>query len=615
MSNRISLYALFLVAAVIVILNFRESPYGLISWDQFGYYLYLPLAFIYHDLGITDYSLIETLMDKYQPVDYFYQGVLIGDGSYVLRYTAGLAFLYAPGFFIGHLFAWLLNYPMDGFSLPYQYSVMLTSMAFLFLGLYCLRLVLLRFFSDAISAFVLVAVYFGTNFLNLSTHNGILTVHPHLFTLFSVLMLYTIKWHEEKKISSALVIGVCLGWSALIRPSEILYSIIPLGWGAASLPLFLLKIKLLFSKYLRHTLLILFTMACFGFVQFIYWKYKTGHFFYDSYGANPGEGFDIPPHTIDFLFSYRKGWLVYTPVMLFALAGFFMVWKKGKEFFWASLVFFLSFLLLVSSWTTWWFGGCYSQRTMLQIYPLMALLLGFFVQWAISKGPIIKWISVSTIVCLIGLNLFQTWQYENNILDWSRMTKKYYWEVFLKTSVPEGAEKLLLISRDDPDAVLKDESLYEKKVLFGNEYEKDPGSVQQVALKDTLIGFQTRAFVMDSTREFLNLYRTQADSIMNRSYAWIRVHIEAMPLGPVMNPELLFVIEFVHEGKGYNYRTYPVLDKNSVRYEWHTAHIDYLTPDVRSGSDKVNIYLWNRGKEVYAVDDLRVELFEPLEDE
>ena len=48
---------------------------------------------------------------------------------------------------------------------------------------------------------------------------------------------------------------------------------------------------------------------------------------------------------------------------------------------------------------------------------------------------------------MIALNLFQTWQFEKRIINASRMSKEYYWAVFGNTSIPKGAEKLLLINR------------------------------------------------------------------------------------------------------------------------------------------------------------------------
>ena len=77
----------------------------------------------------------------------------------------------------------------------------------------------------------------------------------------------------------------------------------------------------------------------------IYWKIYAGTFIYDSY-QNPGEGLDLmSPHTFSFLFSYQKGWLLYTPLMIFAFMGLIWVRKKKRE-----MLFPLVLFLLVNIW-------------------------------------------------------------------------------------------------------------------------------------------------------------------------------------------------------------------------------------------------------------------------
>ncbi|MBK6776976.1 MAG: hypothetical protein IPG74_14450 [Flavobacteriales bacterium] len=64
---------------------------------------------------------------------------------------------------------------------------------------------------------------------------------------------------------------------------------------------------------------------------FIYWKVYAGSFFWDSY-QNPGEGLDIfYPHIHNFLFSFRKGWLLYSPLIALALLGFIPLWRRHRR--------------------------------------------------------------------------------------------------------------------------------------------------------------------------------------------------------------------------------------------------------------------------------------------
>ena len=484
MKNKFSFSVLLFISAVVIFIDFSRTPEGLLSWDQFGYYLYLPLTFIYHDLGIKDFSVIDALIHKYQPITDFYQGIQLQDGSYVLRYTAGLSVLYSPAFFAGHLGAWLFGYPMDGFSAPYQYAILGWSIFFLIVGLQHLRLILLHYFSDKLSAFLLLVIFFGTNFLVMSGHDGILLVNTYLFTLFSIMLWHTIKWHERHSFRSAIIIGLTLGLSILTRPVDLIFVMVPVLWGIKNIRGFGQKMISLFTIYKWHTILMILILLCISGLQLLYWKNRTGEFFYDSYGANAGEGFDFAtPYTLKFLFSYRKGWLLYTPVMVFSLAGFFVLYKKKREIFFSTVFFFCVFLFLVSSWTYWWYATCYSQRTMLEIYSLLAIPLGFFVEWSSDKKQIVP----AIMILLTGLNLFQSWQYKKGILDGERMSEEYYKAIFLKTEKPENAEDVMLVNRDENSFL--DETKHTKKELLNANFVKEAKAVQRISLKDTIMNF------------------------------------------------------------------------------------------------------------------------------
>ena len=60
--SRLKFYS---IIALITILSFNiydritHTPKNPISWDTFGYYLYLPATFIYHDLGLKDKAVID----------------------------------------------------------------------------------------------------------------------------------------------------------------------------------------------------------------------------------------------------------------------------------------------------------------------------------------------------------------------------------------------------------------------------------------------------------------------------------------------------------------------------------------------------------------------------
>jgi hypothetical protein len=94
---------------VYLLLAFVKFPVNIISWDVFGYYLYLPFSFIYHDIELKNEQRILDIINTYHNTATFYQAMKLESGAYIMKYSMGLAVLYAPFFFIGHAIAGLTH--------------------------------------------------------------------------------------------------------------------------------------------------------------------------------------------------------------------------------------------------------------------------------------------------------------------------------------------------------------------------------------------------------------------------------------------------------------------------------------------------------------------------
>jgi hypothetical protein len=258
----------------------------------------------------------------------------------------------------------------------------------------------------------------------------------------------------------------------LVKPSELVCILIPLFWNISNKKNLAQKLVLLKSNF-RHIILMIFAVFVVGLPQLLYWKYSSGHWLFYSY-KNPGEGFDIgQPYIKEILFSFRKGWLIYTPVMLFAVAGFVSLYKQKKALFYSILVYFLVNLCIVTSWTCWrYVGRSYSQRALLSSYVLLAIPLGYLIQQAQAWKKGLQLLFYSRIGLMLILNLFQTWQWTHRVIDQTRMTKAYYFAIFGKTSTSEADHKLLLIERPtDGIEILKNESDYTRRTAAVFDFE------------------------------------------------------------------------------------------------------------------------------------------------
>ena len=235
-NNRYSLWLAWGLAFFLLLLHFYLKKYNYdnwtnqLSWDVASYYLYLPFTFIYHDIGIRDFSVLQDLFDKYQFSGTLYQGYMLENGNWVMNYTCGLAYAYAPFFFIAHAWALLGGYPPDGFSFPYQFCISNGVMLYIIAGVFILRKVLLHFLSDKVTFVTLFFMVLATNYFH-EAINDELQPHAILFTMYALVLWLTIRWHEKPSRKTAIALAAAMAWSILARPSEILMLIIPVLWN------------------------------------------------------------------------------------------------------------------------------------------------------------------------------------------------------------------------------------------------------------------------------------------------------------------------------------------------------------------------------------------------
>jgi hypothetical protein len=617
---------------VLVGLRFTKSFHNALSWDTKGYYLYLPAAFIYNDAGIRDLGWVEEIQEKYGTTATLYFLNRQEFGDHVIKYTSGMAILYSPFFFVGHAIALILpGVEADGFSLPYQYAVSLGMLLLVLGALWFLRLILHRYFDNqtvGITLFLLVA---GTNLVHQFTF-GTLMSHTPLVFLFSLLIWATIRFYDGLSGELArpvpnpgffltvpegeprkwlLTMAFAAGLISLIRPTEVVGLLLVFLWGTGSWRA--VKDRLRF--FLRRPLWVL---AFFGIMllvalpQLVYWKTLSGQWLYYTYD-NAGEGLDfLYPHTLKFLFSFRKGWLIYTPLMAFALWGLYLLYKKDRGLFLPILSFFLVSLYLMSSWTTWWYaGGCFSSRAMISVYPALSIPLAVFVEWLIRQKKPLRWGLALVIGFLVFLNLFQTWQFNRGILTQETMTRDYYLRTFLRTNATAEDRELLLVRR--PLTALEkfeDEASYRHRLLYREDFsQEDHPDFDFSRSAPGQEGVPT--LVLDSLRPFSPAYEIAFRDLTTEDHAWLRARARVYLPEGFTGPDPLLVVTFAHKGENYKYRTSENYEIELEAGRWNTIEFDYITPEVRRRSDKLQIYLWHRDTQEVFLDHVQVEIYEP----
>lgn len=478
MRKRYSLLVCLLISIIIVSYRFapvryhKDAPLVVTTWDALGYYIYLPSIFIYHDF--KELAWFPEIDKKYSVSGgQIYQFTRCRNGNYVYKYLGGVAIMEFPFFIMGHIIAGLSGYQQDGFSPPYQFAIAFGAIIYFILSLFLLRIILLKYFNDAVTAISLLLLVLATNLIQYISIDGAMS-HAYIFPLYVLVLYFTMRWHERPSALSASLIGISIGLASISRPTEAVMLFIPLLWGTQSREKSSEKWKMV-----RQNKMHLFFLAFFGFLavlpQLIYWRSATGSFIYDV-----GSKWEfLSPH-FRVLFGFENGWFIYTPVTVFFILGMFFI--KKYPFRYSVIAFCLLNIYIIIAWHDWKYGATYSCRALTQSYPVFALPFAAFINWINSR----KWKYLFYLFCLylIILNLFQIWQYNKTILHYRDMNRKYYCSIYLNPH-PTPLDMSLL----DTDEMLSNEKEYEKLVLFQSDTVwsiKMPGNTSKVLFESEI---------------------------------------------------------------------------------------------------------------------------------
>jgi hypothetical protein len=567
-------------------LNYRESRE--ITWDVFGYYLPLPATFIYNDPLLNDRSWVDELNDEKHLSGTVYQISTTEKGEPMYFFLFGMSLFYSIFFFIGHFSAGIGGFPQDGFSDPYQISLVFGCMLYTFIGLYYLRKIMLYFSNERSTAIVLVMIVLGTNYAHHMTIKNLETVNV-LFMLAALVIWNTIQWHLDYKLKNLSVISIGLILMALVKPSEILFAFFPILFGIKNRHSFRSKWEIIKSH--RRQFYIAISAALFiALPQAGYWFYKTGKPIYDTY-KNAGVGLDFfSPHIWNTLFSFRKGWLIYTPIMIFALIGFRQLYRTNKGVFIPVFGTFICSFFIVASWTEWWYGAGFSIRPLITYYTLLSIPMVLFVDKLFEQKRIIQFAFIVLASFFLFLNQFQWWQLRHYILDPYRTTKEYYWAIFLKKDVNKDKQKLLLVQRDFTGNDSFTDSLdYRAKLIFEDKFSNNSNGV----------------LLSNASKEFAMPIRIPYRKITKKDHVWLAISFEYK----TDNKDLPILIALCMERKNgaYGYKTFEL--QNDVK-QMQKANFYFLTPEIRSENDVFKIDLWKRSPGSITIDNLKIRAFE-----
>ena len=326
----------------------------------------------------------------------------------------------------------------------------------------------------------------------------------------------------------------------------------------------------------------------------IYWHTYTGHWLFYSYQGDDKTFSFLHPHLANVLFSYKKGWLTYTPVMILSILGFYQLYKIYRSLFWCIAVFMLMNIYLVSSWDIWWYGGSFSMRALIQSYSLLMFPLAAFLSDTFRRK---YWqLAVGGFLCFCTwLNFIMSYQALNGILDGDNMSKAYYWRVFGKVQIKLNDKKFIDTDEEMPQRLVP--SLKEM-------YHFD-------SRRDCMVGDDSCMIFSGRKVFFLNEKRQNIPKISllarDKTQGWIRAYVDIYHsfMDWDVWKNAIFYIK-LYEGNKVIKEKAIRIQRITAENKWEQIYVDLKIPS-HVMHDSVIVSVWNAdSRNIIYIDNLTV---------
>lgn len=475
-------------------------------------------------------------------------------------------------------------------------------------GIEYTRKTLLLWFTDRNVALTLVALAFGTNLLYIvSLDYRLQTIL--LFSLYSIVLFYTAKWHEKQTGANTIMLAIGVGIIILLHPTGMFSLLIPVLWGLHDRVSWKQK-RTIIRGNIKQVYLFIGCVAVLVLPPLLVWKISPGDIAVLSFKL-PGVFISFSSWLWNDLLSFDHGWLIYTPIMLFALIGFHFIAGKFRPIFYPLFPLVIIELFMESSWSLLGKTPVFGQVAFVPFYAILAIALAATTDHVLSGKNTYRSVLFLIPFILVIFNLFQTYQYNNGIILPNKMSAQLWSLSFCRTHLSEWEKEIDPGYEAQASVVLQDTNAYKRKTLAFYDFEDTTVISPNALVKDTSISGK-RSFRLNLNTQFSPGIKVQYSEMTKKSRIGIRITASVLTKKPITEGDLNFVVTSIHGGNYYHYRSLIIDSLVLHSGNWNTISFDYLSPRKVFRNDEFQSYIWYKGKDIVYIDNLRIDLFEPL---
>jgi hypothetical protein len=401
--RRVLSLGLPLIIVAVLLLSFLALDRPLIRSDGLAYFMWLQSVARDHDLDLENQVAQFGELNSYQV--FFNEQT----GEYASVFPYGSAFLYLPTYWLASaanrlsLFhvndAYFLQH--QGATFPYSFFLMLGTNLFTLLAVVLAYFTAVKFSSRGASLLSSVALFVGTPLIYYAT------IEPYMShacgTLLIALVTYILVRYRQRS-PAWFFMGLTLGVAFLVR------------WQLAlcALPLGLLALA---TAQWRKLLLLGTGFLILGWhLPFTWWRMYGSPWVVPAAIQGQQEFLSGPIYIRDVLLAPERGLLLWSPLVLLALIGLVLLFKKDRGLSLTLGLMIVLQVLMNASLYDWGGGWAYGMRRMTELYPVWVIGLATLIHTAHSWSRAAawrrwaRWTAVSMVVLgiLFGLLLLMS---------------------------------------------------------------------------------------------------------------------------------------------------------------------------------------------------------------